>query len=543
MFDQAGRRSARKTIPPRSSARKGRHGAIGQSRDASDIAGRSEADLRARQRLSDGVDPGRLSTGRSRSFRSWWPRIPTSSNAHLNYGFAYVDKIPAAGSITQVILANNALGEFTKSHRPEADLDRALYARQQLSVLAADLQRARSSASPISRRLKMQKAEPKRSYHVRVYVSLGDGYWKTGRIREGQGDLERRARAVPQQPGAEGAARDTGRRSEDAHGRVPRSRQAGGHEPAGTMDKSVKRALRLERGRRPSRPSASMTRAARRPASRRRSASGDREEGRRCRTCTTPAVFNGPTADVLRMFTSGGAVGRGRRLRQRRLRRPLRHRLRRRDDEPSVPQQRRPDVHRRHREGGRGRRQRSAAPSSPTRSGSTTTTTAGAICSSSRFGTPLLYHNEAQRHVQGRHGGLRAEQVRQHHRRDCVRLRQRRPARSALRQLLQAGEPARPEGPARPAERSRQRRQRRRRDALAERRARALRRTSPRRPGFGKHTGWTLDVGHGDFNNDGLQDIYLACDYGTDQLFFNNGDGTFTRRDRESRSASTRARG
>jgi hypothetical protein len=45
--------------------------------------------------------------------------------------------------------------------------------------------------------------------------------------------------------------------------------------------------------------------------------------------------------------------------------------------------------------------------------------------------------------------------------------------------------------------------------------------------GFVKHTGWTLDVGHGDFNNDGLQDVYLACDYGTDRIFFNNGDGTF----------------
>jgi hypothetical protein len=45
--------------------------------------------------------------------------------------------------------------------------------------------------------------------------------------------------------------------------------------------------------------------------------------------------------------------------------------------------------------------------------------------------------------------------------------------------------------------------------------------------GFGKHTGWTLDIGHGDFNNDGLQDVYLACDYGTDRIFFNNGDGTF----------------
>src|SRR5262249_24754591 len=45
--------------------------------------------------------------------------------------------------------------------------------------------------------------------------------------------------------------------------------------------------------------------------------------------------------------------------------------------------------------------------------------------------------------------------------------------------------------------------------------------------GFSKHTGWTLDIGHGDFNNDGLQDIYLACDYGTDRLYLNNGDGTF----------------
>src|SRR5207248_2621912 len=40
---------------------------------------------------------------------------PNSANAYLNFGFSYVDKIPAAGSITQVILANNALTQFTKS--------------------------------------------------------------------------------------------------------------------------------------------------------------------------------------------------------------------------------------------------------------------------------------------------------------------------------------------------------------------------------------------------------------------------------------------
>src|SRR5439155_23527628 len=40
---------------------------------------------------------------------------PKAANAYLNYGFAYVDKIPPAGSITQVILANTALSHFRKS--------------------------------------------------------------------------------------------------------------------------------------------------------------------------------------------------------------------------------------------------------------------------------------------------------------------------------------------------------------------------------------------------------------------------------------------
>lgn len=46
--------------------------------------------------------------------------------------------------------------------------------------------------------------------------------------------------------------------------------------------------------------------------------------------------------------------------------------------------------------------------------------------------------------------------------------------------------------------------------------------------GLDGHTGWTLDVGHGDFDNDGKPDFYVAGDYGTDRIYFNNGDGTFT---------------
>lgn len=53
-------------------------------------------------------------------------------------------------------------------------------------------------------------------------------------------------------------------------------------------------------------------------------------------------------------------------------------------------------------------------------------------------------------------------------------------------------------------------------------------------------SGWTLDVGHGDFDNDGDDDLYIACDFGTDRFFVNNGDGTFTDRTRQAVGLDTK---
>lgn len=104
---------------------------------------------------------------------------PASANAYLNFGFAYVDKIPAAGSITQVIMANNALTQFSKSIDIKPTWI-ALYTRGNSYLYWPKIfGRAGLGVADLEKAYAIQKAEPKRSYHVRVYISLGDGYWKT----------------------------------------------------------------------------------------------------------------------------------------------------------------------------------------------------------------------------------------------------------------------------------------------------------------------------------------------------------------------------
>ena len=103
---------------------------------------------------------------------------PTAANAHLNYGFAYVDKIPDAGAITQVILANNALGEFTKSLELKPSWI-GLYTRGNSYLFWPRIfNRTKYGIADLTEALKIQKTETKRHYHVRVYVALGDGLWK-----------------------------------------------------------------------------------------------------------------------------------------------------------------------------------------------------------------------------------------------------------------------------------------------------------------------------------------------------------------------------
>ncbi len=104
---------------------------------------------------------------------------PQSANAFLNYGFCYVDKIPAAGTIGQVVLANNSLSLFTKS----IDLKSSwigLYTRGNSYLYWPKIfGHGGDAVADLEKAYEIQKKEPVKSLHVRVLIALGDAYWKT----------------------------------------------------------------------------------------------------------------------------------------------------------------------------------------------------------------------------------------------------------------------------------------------------------------------------------------------------------------------------
>lgn len=109
---------------------------------------------------------------------------PDSANLHLNFGFAYVDKMPAAGSVTQVILANTAVGEFSKAIELQPNWI-GYYTRGASYLFWPKVfNRAPLGVADLERALELQKKGHRHSYYVRTYIALGDGYWKNDQLEK-----------------------------------------------------------------------------------------------------------------------------------------------------------------------------------------------------------------------------------------------------------------------------------------------------------------------------------------------------------------------
>jgi tetratricopeptide (TPR) repeat protein len=103
---------------------------------------------------------------------------PNSWEVALNYGYAYVDKIPAAGSITQVILANTAQGWFTKALELKPTW-LGYYTRGNSYLYWPKVfGKTALGVTDLEQAVHMEKTEPPCTCHVRAWIALGDGYWK-----------------------------------------------------------------------------------------------------------------------------------------------------------------------------------------------------------------------------------------------------------------------------------------------------------------------------------------------------------------------------
>lgn len=122
---------------------------------------------------------------------------PEAANAYLNYGFAVVDKIPAAGSITQVILANTALGYFTKAVELRPSWV-AYYTRGNSYLFWPKIfGRAKLGVADLEEAVRLAKGGPQKGYYGRAWVSLGDGYWKVDDLAKAREVWQEGAKEFP----------------------------------------------------------------------------------------------------------------------------------------------------------------------------------------------------------------------------------------------------------------------------------------------------------------------------------------------------------
>jgi len=125
---------------------------------------------------------------------------PGSAFAWLNYGYVYVDKMPSAGAITQVILANDALQQFSRSIELKPSW-LALYTRGNSYLYWPKIfGRGPLAVADLERAVAISKSEPKRAYQAHAYAALGEAYWRTDQPDRARATWEEGARLFPQDP-------------------------------------------------------------------------------------------------------------------------------------------------------------------------------------------------------------------------------------------------------------------------------------------------------------------------------------------------------
>ena len=106
-------------------------------------------------------------------------RTPSGPNVHVSLALAYVDKVPAVSPFRRIFLGRDALRAVSQAIALQPSLV-AYYIRGLVELFYPEplFHRARAGIDDLERARGLLATLPDQPYHSRVYVSLGDGYWK-----------------------------------------------------------------------------------------------------------------------------------------------------------------------------------------------------------------------------------------------------------------------------------------------------------------------------------------------------------------------------
>jgi tetratricopeptide (TPR) repeat protein len=107
------------------------------------------------------------------------------ANAFLSLALAYVDKVPVSGTIRQAYLGRDAITALTRSIAI-APCDVAFFVRGLVNLYydRAIFHRADKGVADLEEARRLSESHPRVPYVSRIFVSLGDGYWRLGQPRK-----------------------------------------------------------------------------------------------------------------------------------------------------------------------------------------------------------------------------------------------------------------------------------------------------------------------------------------------------------------------
>lgn len=125
---------------------------------------------------------------------------PAAANAYLNYGLAYVDKLPTVFALSRVSDANAAVVQFSKSLELRPSWVGYYTRGSSYLFYPRFFDRAKLGVADLETAVKMQAAGGKKPYQVHAWTALGDGYWKLDQLEKARSVWSEGLKEFPDTP-------------------------------------------------------------------------------------------------------------------------------------------------------------------------------------------------------------------------------------------------------------------------------------------------------------------------------------------------------